>query len=124
MSYKGLYTTGSYFLSKFCYLSITSIMKVFNKLPKFTKSFYFLSGMVFLSWMLFFDSNDIYSQFMLKRKVTNLESEKAYYLDKIEQVKNDKEALLNDKELLERFAREKYFLKNEGEDLFIIVEED
>lgn len=95
-----------------------------NKLPKFTKNFYFISGAIFLSWMLFFDSNDIYSQMKLRQKLTNLESERSYYLEKIEQVKVDREALLNDKNLLEEFAREKYFMKKDGEDLFIIVEEE
>jgi len=95
-----------------------------KKLPKFTTNFYFIAGLIFLSWMLFFDSNDIYSQYILRKKLSNLEREKAYYLDKIDQVKADREALLNDQRLLERFAREKYYMKKEGEDLFIIVEEE
>ena len=87
------------------------------------RNFYLIASVSFLIWMVFFDSNDFYTQIRLKRKVDQLESEKAYYLEKIEEVKSDREALLNDKELLERFAREKYYMKKEGEDLFVIVEE-
>ena len=74
-------------------------------------------------WMLFFDTNDFYSQYKLKNKVKELVDQEVYYLENIEQVKKDREALLNDMELLERFAREKYYMKKEGEDLFVVVEE-
>ncbi|MEQ9287304.1 MAG: septum formation initiator family protein [Cyclobacteriaceae bacterium] len=95
-----------------------------NKLPKFTRNFYFLGGVVFLGWMLFFDANDFYSQFQLKRKLTDLEHQKNHYLQEIEKVKKDREALLNDKSQLERFAREKYYMKKEGEEVFIVVEKE
>ena len=88
-----------------------------------TKNFYFLTSVSFLVWMLFFDTNDIYSQYQLKNKVIELEDQEQYYLEKIEQVKQDREALMNDMELLEKFAREKYYMKKEGEDLFVVVEE-
>jgi cell division protein FtsB len=88
-----------------------------------TKNFYFLTGLSFMIWMLFFDTNDFYSQYKLKNKVKELVDQEVYYLENIEQVKKDREALLNDMELLERFAREKYYMKKEGEDLFVVVEE-
>ena len=85
-----------------------------DKLPKFTRNFYFLSGVVFVGWMLFYQ---------LKTKLSDLERQRDHYLEEIEKVKKDREALLNDKSQLERFAREKYYMKKEGEDVFIIVEE-
>lgn len=95
-----------------------------NKLPKFTRNFYFLGGVIFLVWMLFFDANDFYSQYQLKRKLTDLEHQRNHYLQEIEKVKKDREALLNDKSQLERFAREKYYMKKEGEEVFIVVEKE
>jgi len=92
-------------------------------MPPFTKSFYFIAGSVFLIWMLFFDSNDFLNQYRLSRKLTNLEKQKTYYLEKIDQVKKDREELFSNQELLEKFAREKYLMKKENEDLYIIVEE-
>ncbi|RJE73225.1 septum formation initiator family protein [Reichenbachiella sp. MSK19-1] len=90
---------------------------------KVTKNFYFIVTVVFLVWMLFFDSNDFYSQYQLKSKVEELEDQKAYYQKKIERTEADREALLNDDELLEKFAREKYFMKKDGEDVFVVIEE-
>ncbi|UXP33987.1 septum formation initiator family protein [Reichenbachiella agarivorans] len=91
---------------------------------KFTKNFYFIATVVFVVWMLFFDSNDFYSQYQLKAKVEELEDQKVYYEKKIEATEADREALLKDSELLEKFAREKYFMKKDGEDIFVVVEED
>lgn len=73
--------------------------------------------------MLFFDSNDILTQRSLSSKISELEESKAYYEEKIVEVKNDQKALDTDKELLERIAREKYLMKKENEDVYIVVEE-
>ena len=48
---------------------------------------------------------------------------KSFYEQKIDEVKADREALLNNDELLEKLAREKYFMKKENEDVFIVVDE-
>jgi len=94
-----------------------------KKALKLSRNFYFLTGMSFLIWMLFFDANDIYSQYVLRKKLTELENERKFYEEKIKEVNSDREALINDKELLEKFAREKYYMKKEGEEVFVIVEE-
>lgn len=93
-----------------------------RKLPPFVRNFYFLFAVFFLVWMLAFDSNDFITQFKLNRKLHNLEAQKAYYMQKIEEVKKDREELFSDKELLEKYAREKYLMRKESEDLYIIVE--
>ncbi|MEQ8470890.1 MAG: septum formation initiator family protein [Marinoscillum sp.] len=95
----------------------------FQKVPPIFKNFYFLSSLFFLIWMLFFDSNDIITQMKLSSKQEELESAKEFYESKIIEVKNDREALLNNQELLEKLAREKYLMKKETEDIYIIVEE-
>ncbi len=95
-----------------------------KKLPSFTKNFFFLTGFFFLLWMTFFDSNDIYSQYMLTKKLNTLQQEKVYYQEKIVEVKDDREELLSDEALLEKFAREKYLMKKPAEDIYVIVEEE
>jgi cell division protein FtsB len=94
-----------------------------KKLPKFTRNFYFISGMLFLFWMLFLDSNDLYTQYKLSSQLETLENEKEFYKEKIEQVKEERKQLLSDSETLEKFAREKYLMKKDTEDLYVIVEE-
>lgn len=96
----------------------------FKKVPGIFKNFYFLSVLFFLVWMFFFDSNDLITQLKLSSKQAELEAEKEFYENKVVEVKNDREALLNNDELLEKLAREKYLMKKETEDLYIIVDEE
>lgn len=96
---------------------------MFKPKLKIPRNFYLISGVSFLIWMLFFDSNDFYSQYQLRSKRVELEEEKKYYQQKIVEVEADRQALLNDQELLEKFAREKYYMKKKDEDVFVIVEE-
>lgn len=97
-------------------------MKFLDRVPKFFKSFYFLVGFFFLVWLLFFDSNDLFTQSKLSKKNRELQESKEFYEDKILEVKNDREALLTDEEALEKLAREKYLMKKDSEDVYIIVE--
>ena len=94
-----------------------------DKLPKISKNFYFITGMLFLFWMIFLDSNDLYTQYKLKSQLNTLENEKEFYHQKIKEVEQEREQLLTDIEALEKFAREKYLMKKESEDLYVIVEE-
>lgn len=57
-------------------------------------------------------------------KLRSLEDEKEYYQEKIKEVEKDREELMGNKELLEKYAREKYLMKKESEDIFIIEAKD
>jgi cell division protein FtsB len=94
-----------------------------RRLPAFTRNFYFIVGSLFFLWILFIDNNDLITQYQLQSKLRDLENEKEYYLEKIADVKKDRQELLSNDELLEKFAREKYLMKKESEDLYILVEE-
>jgi cell division protein DivIC len=96
----------------------------FSRLPSYLRNFYVLTGALFFVWLLFFDSNDLITQYKLGSKHAELEETKDFYQEKIEEVKADREALLNNDELLEKVAREKYYMKEEGEDVFVVVEKD
>ena len=87
------------------------------------RSFYFLTGVGFLVWMLVFDSNDLGRQFEIYQKWQELRSEKQYYLDNIEVVKRERAELMSSPALLEKFARERYLMKRPGEDVFLLVPE-
>ena len=94
-----------------------------KKIPSYTRNFFFITGILFLFWMLFLDSNDLYSQYKLMRKLNELKKEKVYYLEKIDEVQENREQLLTNEAMLEKFAREKYLMKKGDEDLFIVIEE-
>lgn len=59
----------------------------------------------------------------MSNKIRSLENEKEFYQEKIAEVDKDRKELMTNKELLEKFAREKYLMKKETEDIFIIQEE-
>lgn len=95
-----------------------------KKLPPLFRNFYIVTGLSFLVWLTFLDSNDLISRFKLGSKLRSLQNEKEYYHEKITEVEKDRTELMTNKELLEKFAREKYLMKKETEDVFIIQEED
>jgi cell division protein FtsB len=75
-------------------------------------------------WLLFFDGNDLITLGKTKGKVSDAERQKEYYLDKIEEVKKNKQELLGNKYLLEKYAREKYLMKKPSEDIYLIEEDE
>ena len=95
-----------------------------ESLNKYLRNYYVVLGLVFLVWLTFFDSNDLYTQYNSVSKLNGLENERSYYIEKIEEVKEDRKALMSDEALLEKFAREKYLMKKPQEDLYIVVVED
>lgn len=95
-----------------------------KKLPPIFRNFYFVGGLSFLVWMTFLDSNDLITRIRMASKLNELESEKEFYQEKIVEVTKDRTELMTDKELLEKFAREKYLMKKDNEDVFVIVDED
>lgn len=76
-----------------------------------------------MAWMVFMDSNDIFSQFKLKSKLNELEKQKEFYLERKEKIQEDREELMSNYEMLEKFARERYLMKRNTEDLYVVVEE-
>lgn len=95
-----------------------------DNIPSFVKNKYFITAMLFIMWMLFFDRNDIVSRFQLKGELSRLEEEQVYYQERIAEIEATEAELFTNEESLEKFAREEYNMKKDDEDLFIIIEED
>ena len=94
-----------------------------NKLPKAFRNFYFVTLVIFLAWMLLLDSNNLVARYQLGSKLNSLEDEKEYYEQKIKEVQKDRSELFGDRKSIEKFAREKYLMKKETEDIYLIIEE-
>lgn len=94
-----------------------------SKIFKYGKNFYVLFTLFFIIWMVFIDSNDIVTQYKLRSKLKELENQREFYLQRKEKIKADREELMSNYELLEKFARERYFMKKKSEDLYVVVEE-
>ncbi len=93
-----------------------------KKLAPLFRNFYAVTGICFLVWMTFLDSNDLITRFNMSSKLRALENEKEFYQERIIEVEKDKLELTSNKELLEKFAREKYLMKKPSEDIFILEE--
>ncbi len=75
-------------------------------------------GIIFFWWMILFDSNSIINHRRLNKKINQLKKDQTYYID---QIKTDSITLekLTNEEGLEKYAREKYYMKKENEEIFL-----
>ncbi|MCB0382246.1 MAG: septum formation initiator family protein [Psychroserpens sp.] len=90
---------------------------------KYLKNIFVIIFIVFAVWMLFIDSNSLLIHHELNEDISDLEAEKEYYNKEIEKDKKAIKALSTD-EGIEKLAREKYFMKKDNEDIYIIEYED
>ncbi|CCH57217.1 hypothetical protein BN8_06623 [Fibrisoma limi BUZ 3] len=88
------------------------------------RNFYLATGLVLLVWMLFFDANDLPSQVRNWWKLRELEKDAVYFQDKIRDVQNQRQEVLGNDRLREKYARERYLMKKPTEDVFVIVDEN
>lgn len=86
---------------------------------KIATNIYTIIITVFVVWMLFFDENSYLTHREFNKEINELETWIDYHQNKI---KDDKETILKlqDSLQLERYAREKYLMKKENEDIYII----
>jgi cell division protein FtsB len=92
---------------------------------KWLKNKYLLTALGFTIWILFFDARDfITSHFRERGELMKLEQSKKYYEQQIAATKQELEQLKSNPALLEKYAREKYLMKRDNEDLFLIREDN
>ena len=95
-----------------------------KRLIELLRNKYFLAVVAFALWMLFFDRNDMISQYEYRTEVGKLQQEKDFYTKETASVKKDLKELDSNMNSAEKFAREKYFMKKDNEDVFVIIKED
>lgn len=95
-----------------------------SKLLELLRNKYFLAIVAFSAWMLFFDKNDMIAQYEYRVAVNKLQQEKDFYLKETASVKKDLKELDSNLNTAEKFAREKYFMKKDNEDVFVIVTDE
>lgn len=95
---------------------------MWKKILNVLKNKFFIVSVAFLVWLIFFDQNNIISQLKLSRKLKQLHQQKEYYENEIRSNEKATLELMNDTEQLEKYAREKYLMKKDNEDIYIIEE--
>lgn len=88
-----------------------------QRLPAPLQNRYYLTLVIFFFTMVFLDRHSVWTQFRLYRAQQRLENDKAFYIDKIKEAREE----ADDFELTkEKFAREHYYMKRADEDVYII----
>ena len=105
----------------FEYFYTFKIMKHLRILVYIIKHKYLATFLVFFIWIFFFDKNNLISQFDLAKKFHHLKNDKIYYIKQIKEDSIETLELLTNPINLEKFARERYLLKRDSEDIFLIV---
>jgi cell division protein FtsB len=83
------------------------------------KNIFLLVTIIFIVWMLFFDANSWLIQRELNKEIDALNVKKEFYESEISSDKKEIK-ILQTTEGVEKYAREKYNMKKENEDIYII----
>lgn len=98
----------------------TPMKKLTGKIPAWMKNKYLVSGTLFLTWMLFISEKDLISVFGKREKLRELKNSELQLSEKINSAKQEQAQLRSDAETIEQYAREKYLMKKDNEDLFVV----
>lgn len=91
------------------------------KLPKTFTNKYLITGITFAIWMLFFDKNDLSLQLKRVNELHKLQESEKVMDNQIADTKHELKLLKTNPETLEKYAREKFMMKKDNEDLYIIT---
>lgn len=97
-------------------------MRLLLHIPEWLKNKYSLSAIIFLVWIGFFDDRDLLTNYHHARELQELERSRSHFAQKISETKEELHQLKDDPATLEKYAREKYRMKRQNEDLFIVPE--
>lgn len=86
---------------------------------KFISNKYIWVLLFFAAWMIFLDNYSYFEHRILDNQIDELEDNKEYYQ---EEIKKDEQQIkqLRNPEQIEKYAREKYYMKKDSEDIYII----
>ena len=95
-------------------------MKLLSHTISFLRNKFLLTLAAFVVWMLFFDRNDVFTQMQRRSELNELKQSKAYFEKQIAENRKFSKDLQFNASAIEKYAREKYLMKRDNEDLFII----
>ena len=90
-----------------------------NRLLKLIKSTYGIIIILFIIWMIFFDSNSFIIHNELNNDMNELNDQKSYYEKEIAKDNIELQMIQSDSGL-EKYAREKLYMKKDNEEIFLI----
>lgn len=90
-------------------------------LKKIFTNKYLITGIAFAVWMMFFDRNDVPLQIRRIWDLNKLKQNEKIMALQISNTQKELGLLKTNPETLEKYAREKYLMKKDNEDLYIIT---
>lgn len=84
---------------------------------------YLTVSLLFVVWMIFFDKQNYFYRNKLDKEMEGLVKDTVFYEKEIRESSKQLDELNGDKKALEKLGREKYLMKKDDEDVFIIVNE-
>lgn len=90
------------------------------KLFRIVLNKYLITAIAFAAWMFFFDQNDYFTQRERQRQLRETEGDITYLQQEIAAMEKAYHALQTDPQKLEEYARERYRMKRDNEDVYII----
>jgi len=96
-------------------------MKVIKPVLSIIRNKYLVASIAFFVWMMCFDRNDFFEQRERRQHLYKLQESKEYFTLEIQKERKFSQELKNDPAVIEKIAREKYLMKRDNEDLFIIL---
>ena len=97
-------------------------MKLLTHIPAFLKNKYLLSFAAFCVVLLFLDKNDFFTQVDRRTELRELQQSKRHYTTQIAAERKELEALKTNPATVEKYAREKYLMKRDNEEIFLVSE--
>lgn len=91
-----------------------------NRIPRWLKNKYSISLIAFLVLITFFE-NSLITQYSYRKDLNGLKAEKEYFNKQIEDTRRELNELTQNPSSLEKFAREKYFMKKDNEEIFVFT---
>ena len=82
---------------------------------------YLITGIAFAVWMMFFDTNDFPLQIRRLKDLNKIEHNEKNMALQISSTQKELEMLKTNPQALEKYAREKYLMKKDNEDLYIVT---
>ncbi len=95
-----------------------------KKILRIIRNKYFIVSVLAIAWLVFFDGHNIASQFSRKKEIKELEEKQSFYEKEIKQDKEMLEKIQNDTNFMQKYGREKYLMKKDNEDVFLIIREE
>jgi cell division protein DivIC len=98
------------------------LRNIINLLPKPLRNKYLILLLLFIFWIIFLDDYNLINQNKMKNNVDDLKEQKEFYISEVKSDSTELFNLKNNSEKQEKFAREKFLMKKDNEDIFIIRE--